>query len=47
MQSNEQRCRNCGAASDGPLCGPCEQDEMLERAQLATVGAGRGMRCND
>jgi hypothetical protein len=47
VQSNEERCRNCGAASSGPLCGPCQQDEMLEQAQLATAAGGRGMRCND
>jgi hypothetical protein len=47
MRSFEQRCRNCGAATAGnELCAPCEQDRLLEQAQLAS-GERRGMRCTD
>lgn len=46
MNALETRCRNCGAQTSAPLCAACEQDRLLQQAQLEQF-ARRGLRCID
>src|SRR5579884_3435470 len=34
MRCHEQRCCNCNAPTNAAFCPPCEQDRLLEQAQL-------------
>jgi hypothetical protein len=46
LHVHDLRCSNCDAKTDAPLCAPCEQDRILDQAQLA-YGLSCGLRCFD
>jgi len=37
LQSLVNRCRNCNAPASAELCAQCEQDRVIERAQIETI----------
>jgi uncharacterized OB-fold protein len=49
MPELELRCPDCGRAVPlAALCAACEQDRVMEQAQLsASASLGKGLRCND
>lgn len=48
MSILDARCTNCGRPATATLCPPCEQDRMLEQAQMeGRRTLGLGMPCND
>lgn len=42
--AQQQRCRNCGTPTDATFCAPCDQDRLLEQAQISAESRG-GLRC--
>lgn len=46
MSSNERRCGNCGAPTNGALCAPCEQDRLYEQEQIKAEPA-HALPCSD